>query len=110
MHRGCREQEVLGGDVLVAERRHLLLGEVHHLEAGAREARLRDGLTADCGESADHGVDGGENGLAVGTDLGQQVRGEGIRLLEQRRDEVGRFDLVVVARDDVIDRRLQRLS
>ncbi len=106
---GGGEQQVLGRDELVAQGGHLLLRQVHHLECGPGQARLGDGRADHRGQGVDRRFDRLPNGLRVGSDLRHQGRGQGVRLLEQCGDEVGRLDLVVAAGHDVVDRRLQRL-
>ena len=92
---GQAEQQVLGGDVVVAHRLHRLPGLLDDGQAGAREggrghrgpAGGRQRSAAPCGR-----VGGGRRG---GPGRLEQRPGRGVGLLGQRQQQVGRLDVGV---------------
>ena len=91
-----REQEQLGGDVLVAALLRFLVGDVEQLRELARDVHFARGAF-DLGQARD-GVGKTllqRSGIAAG--LGDQADDAAVLLLEQRREQVLRLDVLVVA-------------
>ena len=106
---GQREQQVLGGDVLVAERARLLLGLADHLRGLEREAGLLVDVAGDGGLGVDGLVGAAADALGVGVRAAQDGRDDAAVLLEQGDEHVLRGDLRVAARDRDALRRGQGL-
>jgi hypothetical protein len=93
---GEREQEVLGGDVLVLEVAHLLLGEAQDAnELGGRTGGLTAG--AQRGQGLDGRVGVGAHARDVGAELLEHGRDDASVLLEQDEEQVLGRDLRVAA-------------
>ena len=94
---GEGEQEVLGGDVLVAERARLLLGAPEDLPGGGVGGGLLGG--APDGGKLVEGVGGGApHGHGVGAGALEDGRDDALGLLEQHGEDVVGGDLRVAAR------------
>lgn len=107
--RGDAEQQVLGGDVLVAEGLRLLRGVVERRGRRARRRRLRDGGTARGGQRDERGTDLLADGLLVRADGVEQPDGDPALLREQRGEEVGGLELRVAGGRRGLDRLADRL-
>ena len=83
-----REQQVLGGDVLVAQLAHLVLRGAKHLDELARAARGlgRGALAAQLRQRVEGGAQGLANGRRVNAELAQHRDDDPFGLLEQHRE------------------------
>ncbi|MEJ7716586.1 MAG: hypothetical protein WKF31_00960 [Thermoleophilaceae bacterium] len=95
---GHGQQEVLGGDVLVAEAAGLLLGAAQEVAGGALEGGLLGGLPARGGQAVERLVRAPAYALGVGARATEHRRHDAAVLLEQRGQHVVRGDLRVAAR------------
>ena len=103
-----REQQVLGGDVLVAQLAGLSLGGAQDVEQLAGVAGLaRAG--GDRREVVEGGVDDAADLLRRGADLAQDGRDHAVVLLEQHGEQVLGLDLRVAPRGSKADRGLEGL-
>ena len=101
---GEREQQVLGGDVLVLETAHLLLA----LAQDAHELARRAGGLAPGGQRrhrVEQGVDLAAQGARVGAELGEHRHDDAAVLLEQHAEQVlGRHLWVAAALGELAGR------
>ena len=105
---GEREQQVLGGDVLVAQLAGLALGGAQDVEQLAGVAGLaRAG--GDRRELVERGVDDAADLVRGGADLAQDGRDDAVVLLEQHGEQVLGLDLGVAPRRGQADRGLEGL-
>ena len=95
--RGEREQQVLGGDVLVAELRELALGGAQDGDQLARDGRL-GGRARDRRQLLERLVDVGADGLRAGAELVEHGHDDAVLLLEQDGEQVLGRGLGMVAR------------
>ena len=91
-----REQQVLGGDVLVLERLGLVLGLVEELAASRWEAS-RPRRPGRCGKLSSASSSRGPDQLRVGADLPQDRLDDAVLLSEQRLAQVLGLDVGVAA-------------
>ena len=94
---GQREQQVLGGDVLVLERARLLLGGAQHLHEAGGGVRCRRVVAGDRGKGIERGVDRGAQRARVGAELVQHGSDDPGLLLEQHGQQVLGHELGVAA-------------
>ena len=95
---GQREQQVLGGDELVAHRARGLVGVLEHVhEVGAERGR-RLGVAGDRGQRVERLVGAAADRLGVGVRAPQHRHDDPAVLLEQREQHVMRRHLRVAAR------------
>ncbi len=93
---GEGEQQVLGGDVLVAQLPGLALGGAQDVEQLAGGAGLL-GAGRDLGQRVERLVDEPADLLGAGAELAQDAGDHALGLLEQHGQQVGRRDLGVLA-------------
>ena len=92
-----RQEQVLRGDVLVAERPRLLVGAAEQLDRRGGERRCRRGLAGDRRQRVERLVRARPHRLRVGTDPTQHRDDDAAVLLEQRDQEVAGSHLRVAA-------------
>jgi hypothetical protein len=86
---------VLDRDVLVPERRHLLLGALEGAHEGLGGADLRLVRAADGGQAGDRFAGAPHDRGQIGADLAKDGRRQSLVLLEHRNQQVRRGDLGV---------------
>ena len=105
---GEREQEVLGGDVLVAELAGLALGGAQDVEQLARGRGLA-GAGGDGGQAVQRAADLAADGGRIGADLAQDGADDPLLLVEQGEQQVLRRRLGVAPIGGQPDRLLEGL-
>jgi hypothetical protein len=104
-----REQQVLGGDVLVAEPAGLVVGAVERVDRALVERRGLRRVAADRGQRVELLVRAPPHGLRVGVRAPQDGHDDAAFLLEQAGEQVKRVDLGVALRGSELLRRGERL-
>ena len=105
---GEGEQQVLGGDVLVAELAGLALGGAQDVQQLARGGGLA-GAGRDRGQAVERAADLAAEGARVGAHLAQHGADDPLLLVEQREQQVLGRGLAVAAVGRQADRLLDRL-
>jgi hypothetical protein len=85
---GQPDEQVLGGDVVVADLLGLGLGDVHHGHQGPGQAGRRDVGPAGLGQRGEQGLGPGADLAGVGADGRQQRPGDAVALVEQGEQQV----------------------